>query len=72
MSEDKVRSIVREHIAKAGGVRSLSRDWGVSAGLISDTALGNRPPSPKILGILGITKVETYRKYESQRAGKGV
>lgn len=64
MSEDKVRSIVREHVAKSGGVRALSREWGVSASLISDTATGVRPPSPKILGILGITKVETYRAYQ--------
>lgn len=57
MTESDVAQIVEREIERAGGVRALSREWGVSPCMISDLRNGRRGPGPKVLKKLGMKKV---------------
>ena len=56
-------------IEKAGGVRALARDWGVSASWISQVSRGRQCPGPAILDRLGIAKVTGYRLKAKAKGG---
>ena len=56
-----VESKLAARIEKAGGVRALARDWGVSPSYISQVSRGQRRPGPAILDRLGIVAVAGYR-----------
>lgn len=54
VTENQVKKRLASEIGRAGGVRALSREWGVSAAVISMTANGRRRPGPAILARLRI------------------
>ena len=45
---------IREEVARAGSQVALSQEWGLAQTYISDILLGNRPPSDRVLGYLGL------------------
>lgn len=61
MTESDVRKLVIGAIERAGGVRALAQEWGVSPSQISDVANRRRGPGPKILRNLGMVRVRTVR-----------
>ena len=65
-----VESKLAARIEKAGGVRALARDWGVSAAWISQVSRGQRRPGPAILDRLGIAKVVGYRLKAKAKGGQ--
>lgn len=70
MTESDVRKLVGERIERAGGVRSLSREWGdVSPNMISDLMNGRRGPGPKMLRHLGLSRRELV-VFEPATAGR--
>ncbi len=68
MTRAEVVEMVELEAQKAGGIRALSRKWGVSAAYLSDIRLGNRRPGPAILSQLRLRVVlpppveETYER----------
>lgn len=44
---------IRQRADKAGGIRALSRQWGVSAAYLSDILLSRRIPGPAVLRKIG-------------------
>lgn len=61
MSERDVCSLVEKEIERAGSLRALSREWGVSPAMLSDLLNGRRGPGPKILGPLGLRRVKAIQ-----------
>lgn len=59
MNEKAVVELVRKEKARAGGVRALAREWGISPVYISDLLNGRRGPGPGILKNLGLKRVQT-------------
>ncbi len=59
MNEASVREIVAEAVERAGGMRPLSREWGISVSMVSDLINGRRAPGPKVLKHLGLVRVKT-------------
>jgi predicted transcriptional regulator len=57
MTESDVAKIVEHEIERAGSVRALGREWGVSPCMISDLRNGRRGPGPKVLRQLGMKKI---------------
>lgn len=57
MKESEVKKLIAAHIDRAGGLRALSREWGVSAAQLSDVMTGRRGPGPKIVKHLGLRRV---------------
>jgi hypothetical protein len=55
-SEDDVRQILREDMAKVGGLRTWSRLRDIPNSRVSEFETGRRPPSLPILVALGLTK----------------
>ncbi len=73
MSETEVVEMIRKNIAIAGSLRGLSRQWQVSAALISDVMNRRRSPGPKILDHLNLRRVVrvTYESYIALVKGIG-
>jgi lambda repressor-like predicted transcriptional regulator len=59
MTEAEVRVIVGAAIHKAGSLRALAKEWGVSPPMLSDVMTGRRGPGPKILNHLKLVRVVT-------------
>jgi hypothetical protein len=58
MNESQVVDKVRKEIERAGSLRALAREWGVSPCYLSDLMNGRRGPGPSILGPLGLVRVQ--------------
>lgn len=76
MTESEVKDRVRVEIRKAGSLRELSRQWGVSPSLLCHLLNDRVAPGPKILEPLGLERIETvdYRPRpggERQRYDRG-
>ena len=67
MTEEEVVKLVRLAKERAGGVRALGRQWGVSPVYISDLLNGRRGPGPSLLKPLGLVRIErvTFEKSTS-------
>ena len=57
---------LREHLRwsakRAGSVRALGRLWGFSHSFLYEVLNGERPPSPRLLCMMGFKKETTYVK----------
>lgn len=64
MSEQDVRELIKAEIAKAGGLRKLASEWGISPAYLSDCTTNRRAPGPAILKHMGIERrvVVTYER----------
>jgi hypothetical protein len=51
--DDYIRRVLEDAIERAGGVRRLADDAGVSAAFISNVRLGHAPPGPTLASYLG-------------------
>lgn len=60
MNEQAVMELVKREKARAGGVRALAREWGISPSLISDFLNGRRGPVSVILRPLGLKRVHSF------------
>lgn len=69
MTEAEVAMLVRERIAKAGSLRGLARQWGISPAYLSDLTNGRRGPGSKVLDWLDLERVETV-DYRPKRRKK--
>lgn len=58
MAGEAVRARLREAIAEAGGLRAWAVAHGVSPGLVSEILSGRREPSGRVLGPLGLRRLE--------------
>ncbi len=68
MTESEVVALVRIAIAKAGSIRALGRQWGVTPSYLCDLRDGRRAPGPKILDQLGLKRVKVVT-YEPKKIG---
>lgn len=59
MDEKQVIERVRKEVGRAGSIRALAREWGVTPSYICDLLNGRRAPGGKILGPLGLRMVKT-------------
>lgn len=59
LSDHEIRDLLRKAIKDAGSLSELARQTGISKSHISKVASAIKPPSPAILTILRIRKVET-------------
>lgn len=55
-------AILRRHVADAGTQQRFAQAHGVSAQHVGDVLRGYRAPGPKLLAILGLTRVTTYER----------
>lgn len=64
MSETDVRKLIKAEIARAGSLRKLASEWGVSIAYLSDCTTNRRAPGPAILKHMGIERrvVTTYER----------
>lgn len=69
MTEADVVAMVRSRVAEAGSMREYARRTGVTVAYVSDLLNGRRAPGPKILGPLGLERVETV-EYRPKKGGK--
>ena len=70
LTEDDVRAMVKALVVKAGSMRAMAIEWGLSPAYISDVLAGKRGPGPSILGPLGLVQVVTVG-YVKGPKGKG-
>ena len=49
--------VLRQRVALAGDQRKFAETNGVSAQHVSDVLRGQRRPGPRMLGILGLTRI---------------
>lgn len=59
MTESEVRDLVKAAIVRAGSLRKLALEWGVSPAYLSDFVNNRRGPGAGILGPLKLRKVVT-------------
>lgn len=64
ITPDHIRRIIGHHVARAGSLRKLGEEWGISFTHIGNALTGLRTPGPSILARLGLKKVTTitYRR----------
>lgn len=60
MTIHDVLAIIEQHCDSAGSLRSLAKQWGVSAAYLSDIRRGHRKPGPSVLVHLGLKAETTY------------
>ena len=60
LTDDQFRERLRDACARAGGVRALSRETGLSPAYISQVATGKEPPAERIGRIIGLTPVKGW------------
>lgn len=65
ITAEGVRARVRVAVARAGSLRALAREWGVSPAWLSEYLAGDSPPGPAILGALGLRRVVTYVEHDT-------
>jgi hypothetical protein len=56
VSEEQVRELIKAEIARAGSLRKLAAEWGVSIAYLSDCTTNRRAPGPSILKHMGIER----------------
>jgi hypothetical protein len=56
VDEAELRQWVRDAVQSLGGLRASGRLWGIAHQDIAHFLTGNRPPSKKLLRILGFRK----------------
>ncbi len=62
MTIDRVLSLLRRALSRAGTERKLAVELGVSQTTINLVLNGKREPEPKLLAALGLERVVTYRE----------
>lgn len=67
VTESEVISLVREAVDRAGSMRKLASEWGVSPPMISDLLGGRRGPGPKILRHLGLKRIKSVSYVKDNR-----
>lgn len=67
LKERDIRVLIVAMRDKAGGVRSLARELGMSPSYVSDLCNGRRGPSKPILDLLGFKRVEGYIKIGGEK-----
>lgn len=71
MNENELRRRVVREVARAGGLRALAREWGVSPAYLSCYLNGTMRAGEKIAAKLGLTAVRTISyRYEPVAAGR--
>jgi hypothetical protein len=65
MDAAQVRKLLANEAKKAGGAKFLAEQGDMSAAYICDVLAGRREPAGKILDVLGLEKVVTYRKRQA-------
>ena len=55
-------AVLRQRVADAGTAKRFAEAHGVSAQHVGDVLRGHRTPGPRMLAILGLTRVTTYRE----------
>lgn len=58
MEAEAVRTRLRVAVSEAGGLRAWAVAHGVSHGLVSEILSGRREPSGRVLGPLGLRRLE--------------
>ena len=69
MNESQVIDRVRREVERAGSMRALAREWGVSPPYLSDVLNRRRTPGPSVLVPLGLRRVRKVT-YEAATAGR--
>lgn len=59
MNQNQVIARVRGEVERAGSIRALAREWGVTHAYLCMVLSGKKPPGDKVLKLLGLRKVET-------------
>lgn len=52
----QLHRLIAAHVERAGGIRPLAREWGISPGHVHDLTAARIDPSPTILAKLGVVK----------------
>jgi hypothetical protein len=52
-TEEAILDDLRKHVERAGSMRSLAKEWGISVSYVSDCLNGRRAPGPAVLGPMG-------------------
>lgn len=66
MTEKQVRELLKAEIAKAGSLRKLAAEWGVSIAYLSDCTTHRRAPGPAILTPMGLERRVTVTYHRSK------
>lgn len=61
MTEAQVIERIRKEADRAGSLRALAREWGVTHNYLSFVTRGIQPPGPTVLKKLGLRRVKTVR-----------
>lgn len=64
MTEEDVRTLLRQEIDKAGGQRAFAKKKNLSAPYVNDVLHQHRRPGPSILRALGLQVEINYMKKE--------
>lgn len=70
LSESAVRALVDSLVVKAGSMRTLAAEWGMSPSYLSDFLNGRRGPGPQILKPLGLVQVVTVAYVKGETEGR--
>ena len=62
MTKDHVLALLRRACQEAGSMNRWAAAHGMSQNYVCDVVNGKRDPGPKILAVLGIERIVTYRK----------
>lgn len=68
MNEQDIIDRLREAIQSAGSQRAFAKQHGISTQYINDVLRGRREIGQKILEVLGVEKIITYRLREEKSA----
>lgn len=60
LTERQVRARLAKRIERAGSMRKLAREWGLTAGYLSHVMRGRRRVGPRLQVLLGLTRQERF------------
>lgn len=70
LTEQQVRERVEALVVKAGSMRALAREWGMTPSYLSDFLNGRRGAGPQIAGPLGLIQVVEVYFVEGKTEGR--
>jgi len=69
LEEEQVRTLLREYVCQFSTQTMAARSMGIHPNFLSDVLNRRLPIGPTIMEIIGVEKVVTYRKKETQADG---
>ena len=69
LTNDDVRTLLDAERIRAGNLRNLGKEWGISHAYISDVINGKKDPRALILARLGLRVEPRYSRIGTQRTG---